>query len=75
VERGATGNQPGGGGQNADQLSASLQLVREELKKLFPANCRFGNYTQNIKSLRQDTRIQFIAPVPICIEATNFKEF
>lgn len=75
VERGATGNQPGGGGQNADQLSASLQLVREELKKLFPANCRFGNYTQNIKSLRQDTRVQFIAPVPICIEATNFKEF
>ncbi len=76
VERGATGNQAGSGGsQNADQLSASLQLVREELKKLFPANCRFGSYTQNIKSLRQDTRIQFIAPIPICIEATNFKEF
>lgn len=78
VERGATGNQSGsgsGGGANADRLTESLQLVRDELRKLFPPNCRFGNYTQNIKSLRQDTRITFIAPIPICIEATNFKEF
>ena len=77
VERGATGNQtdPGGGGANADQLTASLAKVREELKSLFPPNCRFGNYTQNVKSLRQDTRIVFIAPIPICIEPSNFKEF
>jgi hypothetical protein len=77
VERGATGNQtdPGGGGTNADQLTDSLVKVREELKSLFPPNCRFGNYTQNVKSLRQDTRIVFIAPIPICIEPPNFKEF
>lgn len=77
VERGATGNQSdgGGGGNNADQLTDSLALVKEELKSLLPPNCRFGNYTQNVKSLRQDTRIVFIAPVPICIEPTNFKEF
>ncbi len=74
VERGATGNQ-GGGGSNADRLTPSLEMVKEELKRLFPANCRFGNYTQNVKSLRQDTRIVFVAPVPICIEPTNFKEF
>ncbi len=77
VERGSTGNQsdPGGGGTNADQLTESLVKVKEELKRLFPPNCRFGNYTQNVKSLRQDTQIVFIAPVPICIEPTNFKEF
>jgi Tfp pilus tip-associated adhesin PilY1 len=76
VERGATGNlTPPSGGSNADQLTESLALVREELKRLFPANCRFGNFTQNVKTLRQDTNIVFIAPVPICIEPTNFKEF
>jgi len=77
VERGSTGNQTdaGGGGNNADQLTESLAKVKEELKNLLPPNCRFGNYTQNVKSLRQDTRIIFIAPVPICIEPTNFKEF
>lgn len=77
VERGATGNQTasGGGGTNADQLTPSLAKVKEELKRLFPPNCRFGNYTQNVKSLRQDTQIVFIAPIPICIEPTNFKEF
>ncbi|MBZ0172009.1 MAG: hypothetical protein K8E66_06490, partial [Phycisphaerales bacterium] len=77
VERGSTGNQSdgSGGGANADQLTASLALVKEELKRLLPPNCRFGNYTQNVKSLRQDTQIVFIAPVPICIEPTNFKEF
>ncbi len=76
VERGATGNlSPTGGGTNADQLTDSLEAVRDELKRLFPANCRFGNFTQNVKTLRQDTRIVFIAPVPICIEPTNFKEF
>lgn len=76
VERGATGNlSPPSGGTNADQLTDSLEAVRDELKRLFPSNCRFGNFTQNIKTLRQDTRIVFIAPVPICIEPTNFKEF
>jgi type IV pilus assembly protein PilY1 len=76
VERGATGNlTPQSGGTNADQLTDSLELVREELKRLFPANCRFGNFTQNVKTLRQDTNIVFIAPVPICIEPTNFREF
>jgi hypothetical protein len=75
TEQSATGNQGGGTGPNADQWTDELRLINAELKKLFPADCRFANYTLDIKTIRSDTGIVFIAPVPICIEGHNWKEY
>ncbi len=61
-------------GTNADQLTAQLTSVMNTLKKLFPRNCRFGNYRIDIKAISGDTGVIFIAPVPICIVEKNWKE-
>jgi Tfp pilus tip-associated adhesin PilY1 len=66
-------NQPSG--TNADQLTASLTKVMNELKKLFPANCKFTNYRLDIKTISSDTGVIFIAPVPVCVVEKNWKEF
>ena len=60
---------------NSDQLTDDLEKVMETLRGLFPDNCRFANFTLNIKSVRSDTGAVFIAPVPICIIEKNWKEF
>jgi Tfp pilus tip-associated adhesin PilY1 len=62
-------------GTNADQLTASLTQVMNELKKLFPQNCKFTNYRLDIKTISSDTGVVFIAPVPVCIIEKNWKEF
>ncbi len=41
----------------------------------FPPGARFANYTLDIKTIRSDTGIVFIAPVPVAIEPHNWKEF
>ena len=75
TEQSATGNQGGSGGNNADQWTDELRQINKELKGLFPSDCRFANYTLDIKTIRSDTGIVFIAPVPICIEGHNWKEY
>ena len=47
----------------------------DEIRKLFPKNCRFANYTINIKAVRDDTGIQFLAAVPVCSVENNWKSF
>ncbi len=61
-------------GSNADELTENLKAVMEELKKLFPANCKFANYRVDIKTISADTGVVFIAPVPICIVEKNWRE-
>lgn len=81
TERGQTKNDPNGpGGAGAgttttDELTDALKQVMLELQKLFPSSCRFANYTINIKAVRSDTGLEFIAPVPVCLIEKNWKEF
>ncbi len=77
VEQSATKNPEAGGasGQHADYITESLALIRDELKTLQSTRCRYANYTQNIKTIRSDTGLVFIAPVPLCIDPTSWKEF
>ena len=76
VEPSATKNPENtGGGQTADDLTADHIAIMEELKKLFPSNCKFANYRLDIKTLSSDTGIHLIAPIPICIVEKNWKEF
>ena len=71
-----TQNRPGDdpGGTHSDQMTDDLRAVQERLKGLFPRNCRFGSFTINIKTIRSDTGVFFIAPVPVCIVEKNWKE-
>jgi Tfp pilus tip-associated adhesin PilY1 len=62
-------------GHHSDEMTPELQEVMETLKGLFPDNCRFGNCTLNLKTVRSDTGVVFIAPIPVCIIEKNWKEF
>lgn len=78
VEQGSTQNRPGSGGTPpASRLCSTSELlqVKEELKNLYPPSCKFAFYTQNIETVRSDTGLICIAPVPVCIEQHNWKEF
>ncbi len=74
AEVGQTKN-PDGGGSNSDDLPDNLENVIDEIKKLFPSNCRFANYTINIKAVRDDTGIEFLAAVPVCTFETNWRDY
>ncbi len=64
----------GEGGPTADDLPDDLVSVVSEIKKLLPSNCQYANYTINIKAVRDDTGIQFLAAIPICTVETNWKD-
>jgi len=73
AESSATQNRGGtGAGEN---WTDSLRIINQELKELQNPTCRFANYTIDIKTIRSDTGIVFIAPVPVCIEGHNWKEY
>src|SRR5204862_7675678 len=57
------------------QLTTEQNLLFEKLKTLFPSNCKFSNFRIDIKTVRADTKLVLIAPVPICIVSKNWKEF
>ncbi|MEO8094179.1 MAG: hypothetical protein ABI632_04505 [Pseudolysinimonas sp.] len=61
--------------QTGQQLTADQQTLFEKLKTLFPSNCRFSNFRIDIKTVRADTKLVLIAPVPICIIEKNWKEY
>ena len=56
-------------------MTTSLTVISEELKRLQSTRCRYANYTQNVKTILSDTGVVFVAPVPICIDPTSWKEF
>jgi hypothetical protein len=49
--------------------------VTKTLTALFPSNCKFANYTQNIQTIQSDEGLVCIAPVPLCIIEKNWREF
>lgn len=76
VETGQTKNPSGDDdGPTADDIPDDLVSVMGEIRKLFPDDCKFANYTINIKAVRDDTGIQFLAAIPICTVETNWRDF
>ena len=59
----------------ADDLPEDMVAVMGEIKKLLPTNCKFANYSINLKAVRDDTGIEFLAAIPICSVETNWKDF
>ena len=39
------------------------------------SSCRFSNYRLDIKMVAADTHLQRIAPIPICLQDKNWKEY
>ncbi|MGB6363064.1 MAG: MopE-related protein [Thermoanaerobaculia bacterium] len=54
---------------------AGLLPLTERLKSLFPPSCKFTNRTKNIMAQRSDTGVECIAPVPVCVDGRNWKEY
>jgi len=76
VESSATKNIPSSSTANtADQWTDALRQINADLRKLAPRGARFANYTLNIQTIRSDTGIVFIAPVPVAIQPHDWKEF
>lgn len=73
TEVGVTKNPVPSSGQTEEGIPPELEPVLNALKALFPKECRFGNYTINVKTRRADTGIEFIAPIPVCIVQKNWK--
>ena len=55
-------------------VPANLDALIKELKSLLPPQCRFANYTINIKAVRDDTGIEFLAAIPVCTVRNNWRE-
>ncbi len=60
---------------DGDPCTGMEQITQRMQASLFPANCRFANYTVNVKTIRSDSGIECVAPVPVCIVERNWKEF
>lgn len=57
---------------DAEDLQAITQTLKDTI---FPPACDFANYTLNIMTIRSETGVECVAPVPLCIIRRNWKEF
>lgn len=73
AETGATKNPAPQGGAVEPGVPPELIPVMKALQKLFPPECRFAGFTENVKTRRADTGVEFIAPVPVCFVQKNWK--
>jgi hypothetical protein len=62
-------------GPTSDDLTDELRDIMETIKDQMPAECRFSNVTINVKAIRSDTGVEFLAPIPVCMIEKNWKEF
>ena len=67
---------PGGGSGSGTEIcdTATMNQLRTSLMSLFPANCKFGNQTIDIKTVSSKTALFCIAPVPVCTIEKNWRE-
>mgnify|MGYP003423364160 CR=1 FL=1 len=75
TEQGQTKNPPPGAPTGADDLPADQRKILEELKELFPERCKFPpGYRVDVKMRDSRGTIDWIAPIPLCVMETNFRE-
>lgn len=59
-----------------EPVPPELRDVTEALQDLFPRRCRFvESFRFDIKTLRSDTGVEYIASIPVCILESNWKEY
>jgi hypothetical protein len=70
----ATGNEDAGAVTEICD-DPTKEAIMNSLKTLFPPNCKFGNFMVDIKTIAADTSLVCIAPVPVCLIESNWKEW
>ena len=69
------GGGPGGGpGPTPEDPCEDLDTVRDAIADILPEDCRFNEVSINLKVVRSDTGIECVAPVPVCVQPTNWKD-
>jgi Tfp pilus tip-associated adhesin PilY1 len=64
-----------GPGTTADPFEAAQpQSVRQSLTGLFPAECRFGNFSLNVSSSLSSSEVMPLAQIPVCVARQNWTE-
>jgi hypothetical protein len=66
---------PQGDDDDDDDLCGGLKQVSQTLQNLLPPNCKFTNRSENMMAQRSDTGLECIAPVPVCVQGKNWKEY
>ena len=51
---------------SANVLDARLKAIRDAMREQMPSNCRFTNFTANVRAVRSDTGLEFMAAIPVC---------
>jgi Tfp pilus tip-associated adhesin PilY1 len=64
-----------GAGQAVDPFaSAELQGIRDTLRDLFPADCRFGSFVLDVSATSANRELLALAQIPVCIARRNWTE-
>ena len=54
--------------------ATEIQEIREDLKGLFPSNCRFGNFSLRVGASISNTAQVAVAEIPVCVVIKNWTE-
>ena len=73
LQRSSTAN--AGTGGNFDPCAGTDILTNTLKTKIFPPNCTFASFGEDISYRRDDTGIECVARIPVCIIERNWKEF
>ena len=60
--------------RSREPLAGPEGTIVEELKKLFPNECRFASYRVDVKAVAAGTGSVLIAPIPVCLIEQNWRE-
>ncbi len=75
VESSSTYDDPGTNEDGpSDALNDRLIAIRDAMREQMPSNCRFTNFTANVRAVRSDTGLEFMAAIPVCFAEGGWME-
>ncbi len=76
AELSSAAEQGGSDGGDSDATGPEdIEKLREVMKSQLPRNCKFPNLSINIKALRADTGVEWLVPVPVCVQQGSWKQW
>jgi Tfp pilus tip-associated adhesin PilY1 len=63
------------GGETDNTPPEDLKAVTDLLKSQMPENCKFTNKRIDVKAIRSDTGVEWLAPIPVCVQQKNWKQW
>ena len=65
----------GDSGATDDTPPEDLKAVTDLLKSQMPDDCKFTNKRIDVKAIRSDTGVEWLAPIPVCVQQKNWKQW